>query len=100
VLLDEPTTALDVGHQQQVLDLVDQLRRDHGLTVVTTMHDLTLAGQYADRLVLLDAGRVVVEGAPVDVLTEDNLARFYGARVRIVSDGGHPAVLPFRERWP
>ena len=97
VLLDEPTTALDVGHQQQVLELVDELRRDHGLTVVTTMHDLTLAGQYADRLVLLDNGRVVVDGPAAEVLTEDNLARYYGARVRIISDGDRPVVLPLRE---
>jgi iron complex transport system ATP-binding protein len=96
VLLDEPTTALDVGHQQQVLELVDELRRAQGLTVVTTMHDLTLAGQYADRLVLLDAGRVVVDGSADEVLTEENLARYYGASVRIVSDGGGPVVLPLR----
>jgi iron complex transport system ATP-binding protein len=98
VLLDEPTTALDVGHQQQVLELVHELRRDRGLTVVTTMHDLTLAGQYADRLVLLDAGRVVVDGPAGEVLTEDNLARYYGAKVRIIHDGGRPVVLPLRER--
>jgi len=98
VLLDEPTTALDVGHQQQVLELVDGLRRDHGLTVVSTMHDLTLAGQYAGRLMLLDAGQAVVEGLASDVLTEDNLARYYGANVRIIHDGGHPVVLPFREQ--
>ncbi len=98
VLLDEPTTALDVGHQQQVLELIHQLRGDRGLTVVTTMHDLTLAGQYADRLVLLDAGRVVVDGPADAVLTEDNLARYYGARVRIIHDGGRPVVLPLRER--
>jgi iron complex transport system ATP-binding protein len=97
VLLDEPTTALDVGHQQQVLELVDHLRREHALTVVTTMHDLTLAGQYAERLVLLDAGRVVVDGPASEVLTEQNLARYYGAKVRIIHDGGHPVVLPFRE---
>jgi iron complex transport system ATP-binding protein len=97
VLLDEPTTALDVGHQQQVLELIDDLRRQRGLTVVTTMHDLTLAGQYADRLVLLDGGRVVVEGPAGDVLTEENLASYYGARVRIIHDGGHPVVLPIRE---
>lgn len=97
VLLDEPTTALDVGHQQQVLELVDALRRERALTVLTTMHDLTLAGQYAERLVLLDAGRVMVEGAAGEVLTEDNLARFYGARVRIIQDGGHPIVLPLRQ---
>jgi iron complex transport system ATP-binding protein len=97
LLLDEPTSALDVGHQQQVLELVDGLRRERGLTVVTTMHDLTLAGQYADRLVLLHEGAVVVDGAATEVLTEDNLARFYGARVRIVHDGGRPVVLPQRE---
>jgi iron complex transport system ATP-binding protein len=97
VLLDEPTTALDVGHQQQVLELIDDLRREHDLTVVTTMHDLTLAGQYAERLVLLDSGRVMVDGAADEVLTEENLARYYGARVRIIHDGGHPVVLPFRE---
>jgi iron complex transport system ATP-binding protein len=97
VLLDEPTTALDVGHQQQVLELVDHLRREHALTVVMTMHDLTLAGQYAERLVLLDAGRVVVDGPASQVLTEENLARYYGAKVRIIHDGGHPVVLPFRE---
>ena len=98
VLLDEPTTALDVGHQQQVLELVDDLRRAHDLTVVTTMHDLTLAGQYADRLLLLDEGRVVIEGAASEVLTEEHLAAYYGARVRIIYEGGHPVVLPLRSR--
>jgi len=98
VLLDEPTTALDVGHQQQVLELVDTLRHAHGLSVISTMHDLTLAGQYAERLILLDNGRVVVDGAADEVLTEDNLARYYGAKVRIIHDGGQPVILPFRER--
>ena len=98
VLLDEPTTALDVGHQQNVLEMVDDLRRRHALTVVTTMHDLTLAGQYAGRLMLLDGGRVVVEGRASEVLTEENLARYYGARVRIIHDGGNPVVLPVREQ--
>jgi iron complex transport system ATP-binding protein len=98
VLLDEPTTALDVGHQQQVLELIDDLRREHDLTVVTTMHDLTLAGQYAERLVLLDGGRVVVDGPADEVLTEENLASYYGARVRIIQDGGRPVVLPVREQ--
>jgi iron complex transport system ATP-binding protein len=98
VLLDEPTTALDVGHQQQVLELIDELRRAHDLTVITTMHDLTLAGQYADRLMLLDAGKVIVDGPADEVLTEENLASYYGARVRIIHDGGRPVVLPVRER--
>jgi len=97
VLLDEPTTALDVGHQQQVLELIDDLRRTHELTVITTTHDLTLAGQYAERLLLLDQGRIAVDGRAHDVLTEDNLARYYGARVRIVHDGDRPVVVPLRE---
>ena len=96
LLLDEPTTALDIGHQQQVLELVDGLCHQHGLTVLSTMHDLTLAGQYADRLVLLDAGRVVATGTATEVLTEDNLLRYYGAKVRVVTADGHPVVLPAR----
>jgi iron complex transport system ATP-binding protein len=96
LLLDEPTTALDVGHQQDVLELVDRLRRERGCTVVASMHDLTLAGQYADHLLLLDHGRVVTTGLPEAVLTEENLARFYGARVRVIADGGSLVVVPVR----
>ena len=95
LLLDEPTTALDLGRQQQVLELVDSLRAD-GLTVVSTMHDLTLAGQYADRLVLLDRGEVVAEGAPAEVLSTPNVASYYGANVRVVHDEAGVFVLPLR----
>lgn len=96
LLLDEPTTALDIGHQQEVLDLVDELRRDRGLTVLSTMHDLTLAAQYAESLVLLDRGAVVIAGTADDVLTEDNLSRYYGARVRVVRDGDTIVIVPLR----
>jgi iron complex transport system ATP-binding protein len=92
MLLDEPTTALDIGHQQDVLDLIDRLRHDRGLTVLSTMHELTLAGQYADRLVFLLDGRVVHEGPPDVVLTTENLSRYYGARV-VVIDGPHGRVV-------
>jgi iron complex transport system ATP-binding protein len=92
MLLDEPTTSLDIGHQQDVLDLVDRLRRDRGLTVLSTMHELTLAGQYADRLVLLRDARVVLEGHPDEVLTTENLSRHYGARVAVI-DGPHGRVV-------
>ena len=68
LLLDEPTSALDIGHQQQALELVARLRRDHGLTVVSAMHDLTLAGLYSDRLALLHEGRCVAAGPAADVL--------------------------------
>ena len=93
LLLDEPTTALDVGHQQEVLELVDRLRRERGLTVVSTMHDLTLAGLYADELVLLDGGPVVERGAPPRC-SRPSLARHFGARVAACSTGRRPVVVP------
>ena len=95
LLLDEPTTALDLGRQQLVLELVDSLRGD-GLTVVSTMHDLTLAGQYADRLVLLDRGAVAAEGSAAEVLSAPNVATHYGASVRVVEDEHGVFVLPVR----
>jgi iron complex transport system ATP-binding protein len=96
LLLDEPTSALDIGHQQEVLELVDQLRRDGDLTVLATMHDLSVAGGYADRLVLLAQGEVVAAGPPRAVLTEELLATHYRARVRVVDDGRGPIVVPVR----
>ncbi len=100
LLLDEPTSALDIGHQQEVLDLVDTLRADRGLTVLASMHDLSIAGEYADRMVLLADGIVVATGSPRDVLTEKLLAAHYGARVRVI-DGEHgPLVVPLRSPSP
>jgi iron complex transport system ATP-binding protein len=95
LLLDEPTSSLDLGRQQLVLELVDELRRD-GLTVVSTLHDLTLAGQYADRLYLLDRGSVVAEGGAGEVLSAANLAAHYGASVRVVEEDGAVFVVPTR----
>jgi iron complex transport system ATP-binding protein len=97
LLLDEPTAALDVGHQQQLLELIDELRLERGLTVVSAMHDLTLAGQFAAELLLLAAGRVVAAGSARDVLTEATIGRHYGASVRVVEDPeGRLAVLATR----
>ena len=97
LLLDEPTTSLDLGRQQLVLELVDALRGD-GLAVVTTLHDLTLAGQYADRLVLLDRGAVAAEGAAGEVLSAPNVAAHYGANVRVLEEDGSVFVVPVRDR--
>jgi len=97
LLLDEPTASLDIGHQQQVLDLVDGLRRERGLAVVSALHDLTLAAQYAGRLVLLDRGRVVADGTGAEVLTPEALARFSGARVAMLrGPDGELVVAPRR----
>lgn len=98
LMLDEPTSALDVGHQQQVLELVDTLRGTDQLTVVAAMHDLTLAGQYADRMVMLESGRVVADGPPAQVLTAPRIAEVYQARVEVINRDGNVAVLPIRDR--
>jgi len=85
LLLDEPTTALDLGHQQQVLELLDELRRTEGLTVVTTLHDLGTAGQYADTLVLVSGGRIAASGRPAEVLTAELVGAHFGARVNVTA---------------
>jgi iron complex transport system ATP-binding protein len=93
LLLDEPTTALDLGHQQQVLELLDRLRLADELTVVTTLHDLTVAGLYADTLLLLAGGRAVAAGEPAQVLTEPLVGAHFGAHVTVrPGPGGRPVV--------
>lgn len=96
LLLDEPTASLDVGHAVEVLDVVDQLRKDESLTVVSAAHDLTLAGRYADRLLLVNEGRVVADGEPAEVLTETHLKTHYGAGIRVIHDTDGPIVVPMR----
>jgi iron complex transport system ATP-binding protein len=99
LLLDEPTSELDVGHQQQVLDLVDELRVERGITVVSAMHDLTLASEYARRLVLMHDGQAVATGTPAEVLTEATVGRYYDATVRVLrGDDGAVVVVPVRGR--
>ena len=96
LLLDEPTTGLDVGHRQQALELLDRLRSAEGLTVITAMHDLTFSGLFADRLVLMDGGRAVASGTAREVLTESRIRRHYGASVRVVEEEGGVVVIPRR----
>ena len=98
LLLDEPTSALDIGHQQDVLELVATQKDTGGLTVISAMHDLTLAGQYAERLVLLNEGSVVAEGTAAEVLSAPNVAAHYGANVRVLEDGEGVFILPVRGR--
>lgn len=101
LLLDEPISSLDVGHQQVVLELVARLRTERGLTVISALHDLTLAAQFCDRLVLVAGGRVVAEGAASVVLTEGAIREHYGASVRVLEDGdGGVVVIPVRDRQP
>ena len=96
ILLDEPTASLDLNHQIGVMELVRQVSRCRGGTVLVAMHDLTLAAQYCDRLVMLSAGRNYAEGVPGVVLTKENILEVYRSSVSIMShpQGGTPVVLP------
>jgi iron complex transport system ATP-binding protein len=78
MLLDEPTSTLDLAHQVQIMDLLEQLRNDQGVTVVMVSHDLHLAALYADRLLLMKEGGVVSLGKPTEVLTFETLEQTYG----------------------
>lgn len=97
LLLDEPTSALDVGRAQEVLELVDDLRTGDGLTVVSAMHDLTLAGHFPERLVMFDRGRAVASGSAAEVLTSETIRRYYRATVSVLEEpGGGISVIPTR----
>lgn len=100
MLLDEPTSALDIGHQQYALELLDSLRRDHGLTIVSAMHDLTLAGLYSDRLALLHHGHCVASGPAEEVLRADTLSEFYGVSVHVHRDDDGTVVIVPRRTAP
>ncbi len=93
LLLDEPTSALDIGYQQQALELVTELRIERGLTVVSAMHDLTLAATYTDRLTMLDHGEVVASGAAAEVLTAERLGEVYHVCVTVEIDEDDDMVI-------
>jgi iron complex transport system ATP-binding protein len=96
LLLDEPTTHLDIGHQLDLLARVRSLSRDRGVTVVAAIHDLNLAARYADRIVVLSRGRLFADGPPGDVLSADLLERVWGisADLRYDPRTGVPYLLP------
>ncbi|RFS83045.1 ABC transporter ATP-binding protein [Actinomadura spongiicola] len=96
LLLDEPTTFLDASHQIEILDLLTDLNRTRGTTIVMVLHDLNLAARYADHLIALADGRVHSSGTPTEVLTEDTVRTVFDLDNRIIEDPltGRPLMLP------
>lgn len=96
LLLDEPTTFLDVAHQVEVLDLLTDLNRSRGTTIVMVLHDLNLAARYTDHLVALREGRLVAQGPPADVVTPELVAEVFGMTAQVIADpvSGTPLVVP------
>jgi len=102
LLLDEPTTYLDLAHQIDVLDLVVDLNRGEGRTVVMVLHDLPQACRYADHVIAMKAGRIVASGAPSDVITEELVDEVFDVRCQITPDpvSGTPMVIPISRHHP
>ncbi len=98
LLLDEPTTGLDLGHAQRFLSSVDVLRRRLGIAVITAMHDLTLAAQYGDAIVMLADGRTVASGTADEVLTAERIRHHYDADVAVLTDDDGTVVVVPRRR--
>ena len=99
LLLDEPTVHLDINHQIEVLELIEKLNRDRGLTVLATIHDLNLAALYFDRLILLNEGRIVTAGTAREVLSKERVENVFGAQVMIEAhptrvDAPHIVLMP------
>lgn len=96
LLLDEPTTFLDISHQIEVLDLLTDLNQQRGTTVVMVLHDLNLAARYADYLVAMRDGQIAVTGTPEQVLTQDNVRQVFGLESQIMTDpvSNRPIMLP------
>jgi iron complex transport system ATP-binding protein len=96
LLLDEPTSHLDLAHQVLALELAGRLGRERGLAVLMAMHDLTLASLYADRIAVMQGGRIIIDGPPADVLRPDVIEGAYGLPVAVLShpESGRPVVLP------
>jgi iron complex transport system ATP-binding protein len=96
LLLDEPTTYLDLAHQVEVLDLITDLNRRRGTTVAIVLHDLNLAARYADHIIAMKGGRIVAEGTSADVVTEDLVRDVFGLDSRVLPDpiSGTPLIIP------
>lgn len=96
LLLDEPTTYLDLAHAVDMMTVVRDIAHAGGRTVICVLHDLTLAARFADHIVVMHQGRVAAQGKPIEVLTASLLADAFGLRATVMAVDGAPAVIPSR----
>lgn len=93
ILLDEPTNNLDLKNQIEVMRILEKIVKEHGISAIITMHDLNVASLYADTIVMLKNGKIVVKGG-VDVLNPENIEKVYDVKVSVVNLNGKPLVIP------
>ena len=96
LLLDEPTSNLDIRHQLEVMEIMTNVVRKNGISAVMAIHDLNLASRYTDRILMMNGGRIFAAGEPASVLTIENIKRVYGVEVLVKSDGERPYIIPVR----
>lgn len=96
LLLDEPTSNLDVRHQLEVMNIVEKLVKEKGISAIITIHDLNLASKYADRVIILNEGKIYGAGDPLSVLIPENITSAYGVDVIVKNEFGRPYIIPVR----
>jgi iron complex transport system ATP-binding protein len=96
LLLDEPTSNLDIRHQLEVMDIIKNIVREKGISAIMAIHDLNLASRYADRIILMNSGEIFSAGDPVSALTPENIEHVYGVEVRVHNQDGSHYIVPIR----
>jgi iron complex transport system ATP-binding protein len=96
LLLDEPTSNLDIKHQLEVMEIMNDIVRKKGISAIMAIHDLNLASRYASKILMMNGGRIFSAGSPVLVLTAKNIRHTYGVEVEIMSDRERPYIIPIR----
>ena len=96
LLLDEPTSNLDIRHQLEVMDIIKNIVREKGISAIMAIHDLNLASRYADRIIMMNSGEIFSAGDPVSTLTPENIEHVYGVEVRVHNQDGSPYIVPIR----
>ncbi|MDD4690458.1 MAG: ABC transporter ATP-binding protein [Eubacteriales bacterium] len=94
LLLDEPTSSLDLRHQLETLEIVRNIAREKNLLVILSIHDLNLAGRFADRIIMIENGSLMADGMPTKVVTPDNIGKIYGVAAAVHCENGQPYVFP------
>ncbi|MDI6902382.1 MAG: ABC transporter ATP-binding protein [Methanocellales archaeon] len=96
LLLDEPTSNLDIRHQLEVMEIIKNLVRERRISAVMAIHDLNLAARYSDRIIMLNGGSIFDAGSPTSVLTPENIKCVYGVEAKVNDDSGRPHILPIK----